>query len=146
MNLIERGKNYGWPVIAYGANYDGSRIDGSLGVEDGVFKDKVTDGVSLTAIDGMEQPRYYWDPVIATSGMTFYDGKLIPEWKGNMFVAGLAGQHVSRLVMDGNKVVAEERLLLTQHQRMRDVQEGSDGALWVITDDAEGRLIRISPK
>jgi glucose/arabinose dehydrogenase len=78
--------------------------------------------------------------------MTFYDGKLIPEWKDNLFVAALAGQHVARLVLDGNKVVGEERLLLNQHRRVRDVKEGPDGALWVVTDDAEGRLIRIAPK
>jgi glucose/arabinose dehydrogenase len=74
------------------------------------------------------------------------DGKLIPEWKNNLFVAALAGQHVARLVLDGDTVIGEERLLLDQHQRMRDVKEGPDGALWVITDEADGRLIRIRPK
>ena len=129
INLIQPGKNYGWPVIAYGVNYDGSKVDNGL-----------------TQKTGMEQPIYYWDPVIAPSGITFYDGKLIPEWKGNLFVAGLAGQHVSRLVLDGHKVVGEERLLLDQHQRMRAIHEGPDGALWVVTDNPDGRLIRIAPK
>jgi aldose sugar dehydrogenase len=129
INIIEPGKNYGWPIIAYGTNYDGSKIN---------------DG--LTAKEGMEQPRYYWDPAIAPSGITFYDGKLVPEWKNNLFVAALAGQHLVRLVLDGDKVVGEERLLLDQHQRIRDVQEGPDGALWVVTDDADGRLLRIGPK
>ncbi len=147
INLIKRGANYGWPLISYGRNYDGTKIDGSLPLADGLTlprKPKLNGG-SLTALPGMEQPRYYWDPVIAPSGMTFYDGKLIPEWKGNLFVAGLAGQHVSRLVLKGQSVIGEERLLLDQHQRMRDIKEGPDGALWVITDDANGRLLRITP-
>ncbi len=148
INVIKRGANYGWPLISYGRNYDGTAIDGSLPVEDGLtlpHRGKGSASSGLTAMEGMEQPRYYWDPVIAPSGMTFYDGKLMPEWKGNLFVAGLAGQHVSRLVLNGQDVIGEERLLLDQHQRMRDVKEGPDGALWVITDDANGRLIRIVP-
>ncbi len=147
INLIEAGKNYGWPVIAYGTNYDKTKIDGHLQREDRAnsMQTSRTAPNGLTSAPGMEQPLYYWDPTIAPSGMTFYDGKLIPEWKGNLFVAALAGEHVSRLVLDGTKVVGEERLLLDQHQRMRDVQEGSDGALWAITDEADGRLIRIAP-
>ncbi|HEV2646325.1 MAG TPA: PQQ-dependent sugar dehydrogenase [Acidobacteriaceae bacterium] len=145
INLIRAGKNYGWPVIAYGTNYDKTKIDGYLDTEDRANTMMVSTPApnGRTSAPGMEQPRYYWDPTVAPSGMTFYDGKLIPEWKNNLFVATLAGEHVSRLVLDGDKVVGEERLLLGQHQRMRDVQEGPDGALWVITDEADGRLIRI---
>lgn len=127
VNVVVPGKNYGWPVIAYGTEYTGEAINGGL-----------------TRKGGMEQPVYYWDPAIAPSGATFYSGDLIPEWKGNLFVAALAGQHVSRLVLDGRRVVGEERLLLDQRQRMRDVRQGPDGALWVLTDDREGRLIRIA--
>ena len=126
LNLVKPGKNYGWPVIAYGTEYDGKVIEGNI-----------------TQKAGLEQPVYYWDPVIATSGCTFYTGNDIPEWKNNMFVCGLAGQHVSRLVIKDNKVVGEERLLLDQHQRMRDIVNGPDGALWVVTDADEGRLIRV---
>jgi aldose sugar dehydrogenase len=129
VNVILPGKNYGWPVIAYGTEYDGRLIN---------------DG--QTAKEGMEQPVYYWDPAIAPSGATFYSGELIPEWKNNLFVAALAGQHVSRLVLDGHRVVGEERMLLDQRQRMRDVRQGPDGALWVVTDDRNGRLIRIAPR
>jgi aldose sugar dehydrogenase len=128
INLIKPGQNYGWPVIAYGLNYEGTPV-----------------GDGAQAKLGMEQPLYYWDPAIAPSGASFYTGNLIAEWKNNLFVAALAGQHVSRLVLKGNHVVGEERLLLDQHQRMRDVQQGPDGALWVITDDDDGRLLRISP-
>lgn len=147
INLIKRGANYGWPLIAYGRNYDATAIDGSLPLQDGLAlpAHRKTSEAGLTELPGMEQPRYYWDPSIAPSGMTFYSGKLIPEWKGNLFVAGLAGQHVSRLVLRGENVVGEERLLLDQHQRMRDVKEGPDGALWAVTDNEDGRLIRIAP-
>jgi glucose/arabinose dehydrogenase len=128
VNVIEPGKNYGWPVIAYGTEYDGRPIGGGI-----------------TAKDGMEQPVYYWDPAIAPSGATFYSADAIPEWKNNLFVAAHAGQHLARLVIAGRKVVGEERLLLDQHQRMRDVRQGPDGALWVVTDDAnDGRLIRLA--
>lgn len=129
VNVVTPGKNYGWPTIAYGTEYTGEAINGGL-----------------TRKDGMEQPVYYWDPAIAPSGATFYSGDLIPEWKDNLFVAALAGQHVSRLVLDGHRVVGEERLLLDQKQRMRDVRQGPDGALWVLSDDRDGRLIRISPR
>jgi glucose/arabinose dehydrogenase len=129
LNVILPGKNYGWPVIVYGIDYDGSLINGGL-----------------TAKAGMEQPIYYWDPAIAPSGCTFYTGGLVPEWKNNLFIAALVGQHVVRLVLDGHKVVGEERLLLDQHQRMRDIQQGPDGALWVVTDEWDGRLIRIAAR
>lgn len=128
VNIIMPGKNYGWPDIAYGAEYDLQPIENGI-----------------TQKDGMEQPVYYWDPAIAPSGCTFYSGKLIKEWKNNFFVTALAGQHLSRLVIKKNKVVGEERLLLGQHQRIRDIVEGPDGALWVLTDAEQGRLIRITP-
>lgn len=129
INIIKPGKNYGWPVIAFGTEYSGNLINSGKSVQ-----------------DGMEQPIYYWNPAIAPSGATFYTGSLIPEWKGNLFTAALAGQHLSRLIIKNNKVVGEERLLLDQHQRMRDVKQAPDGSLWVITDADNGRLIRISPK
>ena len=149
INLILPGRNYGWPVIAYGTNYDHTKIDGYLLSEDRaneMYAKLPAAPNGRTSAPGMEQPLYYWDPAIAPSGMTFYDGKLIPEWKNNLIVAALAGEHVTRLVLSGNKVVGEERLLLDQHQRFRDVREGSDGALWAITDDSDGRLIRLGPK
>ena len=127
INIIRAGKNYGWPTVAYGTEYTGKLIN---------------DG--KTSQPGMEQPVYYWDPAIAPSGITFYSGKLISEWKGNLFVSSLAGQHLIRLVIKDNRVVGEERLLLDNKQRVRDVVEGPDGALWVVTDADNGRLIRIT--
>lgn len=129
VNLVRPGHNYGWPVIAYGEEYDGRLINGGR-----------------TAQEGMEQPLYYWNPAIGPTGMTFYSGTLIPEWDGNLFVAGHNGEHIARLVLDGNRVTGEERLLLDQRQRMRDVRQGPDGALWALTDDNNGRLIRIAPR
>ncbi|ASK98775.1 glucose sorbosone dehydrogenase [Xanthomonas citri pv. vignicola] len=128
INLIKRGRNYGWPLVAYGTNYDGSSIH-----------------EGRTQLEGTEQPRYYWDPTIAPGGMTFYSGSLVPEWKNDLFVAALAGQHIARLVIRGDRIVGEERLLQDQQQRFRDVKEGPDGALWAVTDEAAGRLIRIAP-
>jgi aldose sugar dehydrogenase len=126
VNIVKPGKNYGWPVIAYGAEYTGGPIEGNI-----------------TQKADMEQPIYYWDPTIAPSGSTFYNGPVMPEWDGNLFIAALAGQHVVRLVIKNNRVIGEERLLLDQHQRMRDIVQGPDGALWVVTDAENGRLIRI---
>lgn len=126
VNRPEKGKNYGWPVISYGVNYGGSKIG------EGTQK------------AGMEQPIYYWDPSIAPSGMTFYSGDLMPEWKGNLFVGALAGTHLARLVLDGNKVVAEEKLLANLSERIRDVRQGPDGALWLLTDSDDGKLLRVT--
>ena len=130
VNIIEPGKNYGWPRIAYGTEYSGQPVNGGM-----------------TAQAGMEQPVYYWDPAIAPSGATFYGADAVPEWKNNLFVAAHAGQHLIRLVIEGQRIVGEERLLLDQRQRMRDVRQGPDDALWVVTDDqSDGRLIRLSAR
>ena len=128
INIPEAGKNYGWPVISYGRNYDFTKI-----------------GVG-THKDGMEQPLYYWDPSIAPSGAVFYTGDLFPEWKGNLFVGALAGQALHRLVLDGEKVVGEEKLLADLGERIRDVRSGPDGALWLLTDSPQGRVLRVVPQ
>ncbi len=128
VNIVRAGLNYGWPVIAYGVEYRSGAIN---------------EGV--TAREGMEQPIYYWDPVVAPGGVAFYEGDLFPEWRGNLFVSGLAGRHLARLVIEGDRVVGEERLLVDQTQRIRDVQVAADGSLWVVTDEDNGRLMRIAP-
>jgi glucose/arabinose dehydrogenase len=128
LNLIKPGLNYGWPIIAYGLNYDKTPV-----------------GSGKQVMEGMQQPLYYWNPSVAASASTFYTASLIPEWKNNLFVTTLAGQHVSRLVLKGNRVIGEEALLVDQKQRMRAIQQGPDGALWVITDNEDGRLIRLAP-
>ena len=127
LNRPEAGKNYGWPVIAYGVEYPGGAI-----------------GEGLTARADMEQPVYYWDPVIAPGGMTFYDGIMFPEWEGNLLVASLREKHIARLVIQNGRVVGEERLLTDLNQRIRDVAVGPDGAVWAITDEDEGVLVRLA--
>lgn len=127
LNRIEPGKNYGWPIITYGIEYAGPKI-----------------GDSIQQKEGMEQPVYYWDPVLSPSGMTFYNSDSIPEWKNNIFIGGLSSMHIARLVLDNNKVVGEERLLADERQRFRDVVQGKDGALYAVTD--QGRLYRIAKK
>jgi glucose/arabinose dehydrogenase len=93
---------------------------------------------------GMKRPVYYWDPAIAPSGITFYTGNLIPEWKGNLFVAALGGSHIVRLVIKDNKVVGEERLFTDLHKRFRYIAQGPDGALYAIIDDPDGKIFKIS--
>ena len=127
INIPLPGRNYGWPVITYGVDYSGAKI-----------------GVG-THKQGMEQPIYYWDPSIAPCGMTFYMGDLFPRWKGNLFVGALLQEHLARLVLEGEKVVAEERLLTDLGERIRDVRQGPDEALYVLTDSAEGRVLRVVP-
>lgn len=124
INLIVPGKNYGWPTITYGIEYAGPKI-----------------GDGIQQKEGMEQPVYYYDPVISPSGITFYSSDAIPEWKNNLFVTALSGMHIARLVIENNKVVGEERLLSGESQRFRDITEGKDGALYAVTD--QGRLYRI---
>lgn len=124
LNRIEKGKNYGWPTITYGIEYAGP---------------KVGEGIQQKA--GLEQPVYYWDPVISPSGMIFYTGDAIPEWKNNLFICGLSSNQITRLQISNNKVAGEERLLQSEKQRFRDITEGKDGALYAVTD--EGRLYRI---
>jgi aldose sugar dehydrogenase len=127
LNRIQPGKNYGWPVITYGIEYSGKNI-----------------GDSIQQKEGMEQPVYYWDPVISPSGITFYSSDAIAEWKNNLFISSLSGMHICRLVIENNKVVGEERLLADQEQRFRDITQGKDGALYAITD--QGRLYKVYRK
>jgi glucose/arabinose dehydrogenase len=127
INRPEPGRNYGWPVVTYGRDYSGARIGEG------------------TAKPGIEQPLYYWDPSIAPSGMTFYTSDRIPAWKGNLFVGALVKTHLARLVLDGDRVVAEERLLTDLQERIRDVRQGPDGLLYVATDAPDGRILRILP-
>jgi glucose/arabinose dehydrogenase len=129
VNIVRAGRDYGWPTIAYGIEYAGGPITGGI-----------------TQKAGMEQPIYYWDPVIAPSGMAFYEAGLFPAWKGNLFVGGLRDQRLTRLVLQGDRVVGEERLLGELGERIRDVVTGPDGALYVATDNAKGRVLRIAPK
>jgi glucose/arabinose dehydrogenase len=126
VNIPEKGKNYGWPVITYGRDYSGVRIGEG------------------TAKAGLEQPIYYWDPSPAPSGAAFYTGDLFPGWKGNFLVGALAGQALHRLVLAGEQVVAEE-VLLSGESRIRDVRQGPDGAVWLLTDDPQGELLRVAP-
>lgn len=127
INRVQPGKNYGWPTITYGIEYAGPKV-----------------GAGIQQQPGMEQPVYYWDPSVSPSGMTFYSGDAIPEWKNNLFVGTLSGLHIARLVIENNKVVGEERLLADETQRFRDVTQGNDGALYAVTD--QGRLYRIFKK
>jgi glucose/arabinose dehydrogenase len=130
LNLIKPGLNYGWPVITYGIDYPGTKI-----------------GAGITSKEGMEQPRYYWDPVIAPSGMIVYRGALFPEWQGSIFVGSLVGSKVVRLQLDGERVVAEEWLLTDKTRRIRDVQQGPDGSIYVLTEyGTSSELLRVRPK
>ena len=124
INRVVPGKNYGWPIITYGIEYRGDKI-----------------GDAIQQKSGLEQPVYYWDPVISPSGITFYNGDGMPEWKNNLFISALSGMHICRIVIENNKVVGEERLLKGENQRFRDITQGIDGALYAVTD--QGRLYRI---
>jgi aldose sugar dehydrogenase len=128
LNRPEKGKNYGWPVITYGRDYSG----GSIG--EGAQK------------EGMEQPVYYWDPVIAPSGMTFYTGDRYPGWKGSAFVGSMGPRALVRLTIENGRVTREERYLGDLGERIRDVQQGPDGLLYLVTDAANGKVLRVVPK
>ncbi len=127
VNIPAAGKNYGWPVISYGTHYSGAAFSGG------------------THQDGMEQPIYYWDPSIAPSGMAFYGGDKFPKWRGNAFVGALKYRLLVRLELDGERVVAEERLLEGLGKRIRAVVAGPDGYLYLLIDQDAGRVLRLSP-
>jgi glucose/arabinose dehydrogenase len=127
INIPEPGKNYGWPVIGYGIDYSGAKI------HEGTHK------------AGMEQPIRQWTPVTAPSGFTIYTGDLFPQWKGNAFIGSLRNATLVRLELDGETVTREERMLDQLNERIRDVRTGPDGALWLLTDNAAGRILRLTP-
>lgn len=129
LNQPEKGKNYGWPTITYGQEYSGKPI-----------------GEGITAKAGLEQPVYYWDPVIGPSGMAFYEAGLFPAWKGSVFIGGLATKDLVRLVLKDGKVVGEERLLKDRGERIRDVIVGPEGALYLLTDADQGKVLTVVPK
>jgi aldose sugar dehydrogenase len=129
LNLVERGRNYGWPLQTFGIEYSGSRI-----------------GDSRTDLPGMERPVYYWDPVIAPSGAQFHSGNGVPAWKGSLFVGGMRSQSLVRLVIEANRVTGEEHLLTDRKRRVRDVREGRDGSLYIVTDESGGELLKVSPR
>lgn len=129
LNLIEKGKNYGWHLVTYGIEYSGKPVPNAV-----------------TQREGFEQPIYYWDPVIAPSGAQFYSGDAFPAWRGSLFVGALREKRLVRLVIEGNRVKGEEHLLTDRSQRVRDVRQGPDGALYVVTDETNGELWKISPR
>ncbi|WP_293676407.1 PQQ-dependent sugar dehydrogenase [uncultured Phenylobacterium sp.] len=129
LNIVRKGRDYGWTTITYGIEYQGGPV-----------------GAGMTQKAGMEQPIYYWDPVIAPGAMAFYDTDLVPAWKGSLFVTGLGPKYLARLTLDGDKVVGEERLLTELGERLRDIVVGPDGALYITTDEGRGRVIRVAPK
>lgn len=126
INIPQAGKNYGWPIVSYGTEYSGAPV-----------------GDGESAAPGMESPIYHWTPSIGVSGMAFYTGDAIPEWYGSLFVGGLARPSLRRLTLDGEKVAGEETLLEDLGARIRDVRQGPDGALYLLTDDEDGKLLRI---
>lgn len=127
LNIPQPGKNYGWPVISYGVNYDGSPV-----------------GTGKSAQEGMEQPLHQWTPVIAPGGMTFYTGAMFPEWKGNLLIGGLRAQSLVRLEIRDTTVTHEERMLHELGQRIRDVVQGPDGALYLLTDEDRGAILKVT--
>jgi glucose/arabinose dehydrogenase len=127
VNIPQPGRNYGWPVITYGVDYSGARIGEG------------------TAKAGLEQPVYYWDPSIAPSGMAFYTGDRFPAWRGSILVGALSGKLLARLETSGGKVTAEERMLQGLGERIRDVRQGPDGFVYLLTDSANGRILRVRP-
>jgi glucose/arabinose dehydrogenase len=127
VNIPQKGRNYGWPVISYGVHYSGQKIG------EGTRK------------PGLEQPVYYWDPSIAPSGMAFYTGDKFPAWRGSILVGALAGKLVSRLETNGNRVTGEERMLQNLGERIRDVRQGPDGFVYLLTDARNGRILRMKP-
>lgn len=129
VNLIVKGRNYGWPLVSYGEEYSGRAIANAV-----------------TARSGYEQPVYYWDPVIAPSGAQFYTGQAFPAWRGSLFIGGLQSKSLVRLTLEKGRVTGEEHLLKDRGQRVRDVREGPDGALYVVTDERNGELWKIAPR
>jgi glucose/arabinose dehydrogenase len=127
LDIPEKGKNYGWPAIGFGVDYSGAKIHES------------------TQQASMEQPIYHWTPSIAPSGMSFYTADAFPKWRGNLFVGALALKHLNRLELDGEKVVKEERLLGDLNLRIRDVRQGPDGFIYLLTDSRDGKLLRLVP-
>lgn len=128
LNLIAKGKDYGWPTIGYGEEYSGEPIH------------------ETSQAPGLEQPVYYWDPVISPGALAICSGKLMREWKGNFLIAGLSSKALVRLVLEDDRVVGEERLLTERGERIREVVEGPDGALYLLTDGASGKLLRVAPR
>ena len=127
MNVPEPGRNYGWPIIAYGRHYWGGRIG------EGTHK------------PGLEQPVHYWDPSIAPSGLAFVTGPVFEAWRGDMLIGALSFRMLVRLRFDGTRVVREERLLEELDERIRDVRIGPRGYIWLLTDDDDGRVLRVAP-
>jgi aldose sugar dehydrogenase len=130
LNLIEKGNNYGWPLQAYGIEYSGDALPGVPQPDD----------------TNLVQPVYYWDPVIAPSGAQFYTGSAFPEWRGSLFIGALRQQRLVRLTIDGERVTGEEHLLTDRRQRIRDVRQGPDGLLYLVTDAEDGQLLKIAPR
>ena len=127
VNILKPGANYGWPAVTHGVDYSGA-----------VISDR-------SEAPGMEPPLVYWVPSIAPSGMAFYSGDAFPEWQGDLFVGALAGAHLRRLELDGDRVTAQEELLVDLNERIRDVRSGPDGFLYLLTDASDGRLLRLVP-
>ena len=129
LNLIEKGTNYGWPIVAFGEEYSGMPIPDAV-----------------TARDGYQGPIYYWDPVIAPSGAQFYTGEAFPAWQGSLFVGSLADRFLVRLAFDGDRVAGEEHLLGDRRARIRDVRQAPDGTLYVTTDEDDGEVWHLAPR
>jgi aldose sugar dehydrogenase len=134
IDIVKSGRDYGWPNVTYGKQYDARQADG---------RKNVHVGTGMTSMEGVEEPRYFWVPSIAPSGLMFYTGDLFPAWKGNLFVGAMAARHLVRLVLDGDKVVAEEKLLTGRDWRIREVKQGPDGAIYIF---AGNQLVRLAPR